>query len=141
MAERFLDVLWELCSIPKDRRHHVVGISDSRSKDPSSKHPAVLCLVLTCPLAPSPEMAQAPGEEWDGSRGTKSSSFFCSMPRGSGVRQSSAEGTQLVGKHQRVCWQPVIFPPLLHGLHLFSAWPFQQGEQFGYTLPTWQSVL
>lgn len=83
-------------------------------------------------------MGRATGEEWDGAGGTKSSSFFCSVPHGFGVRGSSAE---LVGEHWGVRWQRVIFPPLLHGLHLFSACPFQQGEQFGYTLPAWQSVL
>lgn len=88
--------------------------------------------------APSSEMGRATGEEWGGAGGTKSSSFFCSVPHGFGVRGSSAE---LVGEHWGVRWQRVIFPPLLHGLHLFSACPFQQGEQFGYTLPAWQSVL
>lgn len=71
----------------------------------------------------------------------RAAAFFCSMPHGSGVTGSSAEGTQLARECWRVRWQWVIFPPLLHGLHLFSACPFQQGEQFGYTLPTWQSVL
>lgn len=68
----------------------------------------------------------------------RAAAFVCFMPHGFGVRGSSAE---LVGEHWGAHWQRVIFPPLLHGLHLFSACPFQQGEQFGYTLPTWQSVL
>lgn len=50
-----------------------------------------------------------------------------------------------VGEHRRVTslQQLIFFFSLLflHGLHSFSAWPFQRGEQFGYTLPTRQSVL
>lgn len=52
VTEMFPDLLWESCDMrpSQSRRHHVVGIADSRSKDPSPKPPAVLCLVLTCPL-------------------------------------------------------------------------------------------